>query len=177
MMPPIEPPRKILVRAPNWVGDIMMSLPALGKLRERFPAAEIALLARSGVSELYGLAPGVDRVIEYDWTGQHRGARGRTRLARQLRRERFGLAVLFQNAFDAALMAWLARIPQRVGYGRDARGLLLTHAVRVAPPGEIPPHEAYYYLELLRTWPWLHRWIQICQGNDQYSWRIRETGD
>jgi heptosyltransferase-2 len=67
-----------------------------------------------------------------------------------LRREHFDAAILLQNAFDAALIAWLARIPERIGYNRDARGLLLTQAIPVPAPGDIPRHERFYYLELLR---------------------------
>lgn len=64
--------------------------------------------------------------------------------------ERFDLALLLQNAFDAAMVTWLARIPRRIGYNRDARGPLLTDAVPVPKSGEIPRHERFYYLELLK---------------------------
>ena len=63
---------------------------------------------------------------------------------------RFDCAILLQNAFEAAWIAWLARIPARIGYKRDGRQLLLTRAVDVPKPGEIPRHERFYYLELLR---------------------------
>ncbi len=76
--------------------------------------------------------------------------RARLRAAVELRRGRFDCAILLQNAFDAALVAWLARIPVRTGYDRDARRLLLTHSIAVPQGGEIPPHERFYYLELLR---------------------------
>jgi heptosyltransferase-2 len=65
------------------------------------------------------------------------------------------VALLFQNAFGAAWFAWRAGIPQRIGYARDGRSLLLTKAVPVPKPGEIPLHEQYYYLELLRRAGWL----------------------
>jgi len=71
-------------------------------------------------------------------------------IARQLRAEGFDCAILFQNAFDAALVARMARIPRRIGYRRDARGWLLTDAVPPPKHGEIPHHERFYYLELLR---------------------------
>jgi len=57
---------------------------------------------------------------------------------------------LLQNAFEAALIAWLAGIPNRIGYNRDGRGLLLTRSTAPPKPGEIPRHERFYYLELLR---------------------------
>ncbi len=141
---------KILVRVPNWVGDAVMSLPALRALRATLPDAAITLLARPWVRDVYPLDELRFRVIPYDTQSSHRGLLGRLAIAAELRSERFDLAVLFQNAFDAALVAWLGRIPVRAGYARDARRILLTHPV--APPrhGEMPTHEAHYYLELLK---------------------------
>jgi heptosyltransferase II len=137
---------KILVRATNWVGDAVMSLPALRAIRDRFPQAEIAVLAKPSVAGLYAREGFADRVISYD----ARDWRGKFRLAWKLRGERFDCAILLQNAFEAALIARLAGIPERIGYNRDARGWLLTKAVPAPKPGEIPRHERYYYLELLR---------------------------
>jgi heptosyltransferase-2 len=77
--------------------------------------------------------------------------------AARLRRERFDGAILLQNAFDAALMAWMAGIPERIGYRRDGRGLLLTRAIATPEPGDIPRHERFYYLELLRRAGMLER--------------------
>ena len=71
-------------------------------------------------------------------------------LALELRRHHFDCAILLQNAFEAAWVARLAGIPNRIGYSRDGRGFLLTRAVRVPKRGEIPRHERFYYLELLR---------------------------
>src|SRR5262249_55582805 len=76
-------------------------------------------------------------------------------LAAMLRAKRFETALLLQNAFDAAWVVWRAGIPQRVGYDRDGRGILLTKAIRVPKIGEIPAHERFYYLELLRRAGWL----------------------
>ena len=148
-------PKKILVRVPNWVGDAVLCLPALEKLGEKFPAAELTVLARAGVADLFGGRAGIPRVHVFEHRGRHRGVGGLLRLAGELRAECFGLAVLFQNAFQAALLALLAGIPRRVGYARDARGPLLTHLIPVPRVGEIPPHETYYYLELLRRAGWL----------------------
>src|SRR5260370_21984069 len=68
----------------------------------------------------------------------------------ELGARRVDCAILLQNAFEAALIAWLARIPNRIGYRRDGRSLLLTQAIAVPKRGEIPHHERFYYLELLR---------------------------
>jgi heptosyltransferase-2 len=137
--------RKILVRATNWVGDAVMSLPALRALHERFPAAEIAILAKPWVADLYGREPFCHRVIPYTPTSLG----SKWRAARALRAENFDCAILLQNAFEAAAVVFAARIPERIGYARDGRRALLTRAVPVPKPGEIPRHERFYYLELL----------------------------
>ena len=133
----------ILVRATNWVGDAVMSLPALRAIRERFSTARISVLAKPWVADLYGRESFIDEIILY--SGQ-----SPWRTGHDLRAQRFDCAILLQNAFEAAWIAWLARIPTRIGYKRDGRQLLLTHAVNVPKPGEIPRHERFYYLEMLR---------------------------
>ena len=138
--------RKILVRATNWVGDAVMSLPALRALREKFPDAEIVILAKPWVADLYGREPFCDRLIPYSADD----LASKWRIARELRGERFDCAILLQNAFEAAAIAFLAGIPERIGYARDGRSALLTRAVPVPRRGEIPRHERFYYLELLR---------------------------
>jgi heptosyltransferase-2 len=137
---------KLLVRVPNWLGDAVMSLPAVRLIRQSFRHAHLTVVARPSVSELYARESSVDQVIPY----APRGLRGKRAFAGGLRTEHFDCAILLQNAFDAGLMAWLARIPERIGYSRDGRGLLLTCAVATPAPGEIPRHERFYYLELLR---------------------------
>ncbi len=136
-----------------------MSLPALRALRDHYPKAHIAVLALPWVADLYGREPFCDEVIAYPAGRGRKDWRAKLRLATQVRALRFDAAILLQNAFEAALVAWLARIPVRVGYSRDGRGLLLTHAIAVPEKGSIPRHESYYYLELLRraglqpAWP------------------------
>ncbi len=146
---------KLLVRATNWLGDAVMAIPALEAVRRHLPRGEVVILARPGIAELYRGQGFADRVLVFDHTGRHAGVLGRERLVRELRGEGFEATLLLQNAFEAAWLAWRARIPQRIGYARDARTLLLTHAYEVPRAGEAPPHEVYYYLELLRRAGWI----------------------
>src|SRR5579885_2330635 len=146
---------KILIRATNWVGDAVMALPALGAVREKFSDATIGVVGRPYVLDIYRDQGIADELIDYDSAKVHRGISGREKLAAQLRDRKYDVALLLQNAFDAAWLAWRAQIPERIGYARDARGLLLTKAIRVPKPGEIPAHEKFYYLELLRRAGWL----------------------
>ncbi|HMI51102.1 MAG TPA: lipopolysaccharide heptosyltransferase II [Candidatus Saccharimonadales bacterium] len=148
---------KLLIRATNWVGDAIMALPALRAVRQHFSNAEISILARAYVADLYRGEGIADHLIAYEHTGIHAGLRGRERLAGELRAQKFSCALLLQNAFDAAWLAWRAGIPERIGYGRDGRSLLLTKAVAVPKTGEIPAHEKFYYLELLRRIGWIEQ--------------------
>jgi len=140
--------QRILVRAANWVGDAVMSLPALEALRERFPRAEIVVVSKPWVSELYWYHPAVNRQIVYKPNSEHRGLGGFWNLVKEVRAERFDAAILFQNAFQAAAMARLARIPVRIGYARDGRSSLLDEAIE-PPLSAAYGHQVYYYLQLL----------------------------
>jgi heptosyltransferase-2 len=146
---------KILIRATNWVGDAVMALPALRAVRGKFSEVHIAIVARPYVADIYRDQGVCDELIPYDPKAQHRGWRGRELLIGELRAKKFDVALLLQNAFDAAWLAWRANIPERIGYARDARGILLTNAIRVPKAGEIPAHEKFYYLELLRRVGWI----------------------
>ena len=146
---------KILIRATNWVGDAIMALPALRAVRSKFPGAEIAILARPYVADLYRDQEICNQLIAYDSQGKHAGVLGRGRLAADLRAQKFDVALLLQNAFDAAWLARRAGVPERIGYARDGRGFLLTKPIPVPQTGEIPQHEKFYYLELLRRAGWI----------------------
>jgi heptosyltransferase II len=146
---------RILVRATNWVGDAIMALPALRAVRAKFSKAHVAIVARPYVADIYRGQRVCDELIAYDPGGAQTGFSGRERLATELRAKKFDVALLLQNAFDAAWLAWRAGIPKRIGYARDGRTLLLTDAVAVPKSGEIPAHEQFYYLELIRRAGWL----------------------
>lgn len=122
--------QRILIRSANWVGDAIMTTPAMQTIRKNFPKAHITLLAKSWVMPVFEHNPHVDRLMTYQADGRHHGHLGVWRLARDLKTRRFDLAIIFQNAFEAALIAWLARIPRRLGFTTDGRGWLLTHRVR-----------------------------------------------
>lgn len=137
---------KILIRATNWVGDAIMSLPALRAVRSRFLEAQITILARPYVAAIYKHQQVCDNMMFVD---------DKSNMMSELRTHKFEVALLLQNAFEAAWLVWRAGIPERIGYARDGRSLLLTKAVPVPKSGEIPAHEQYYYLELLRRAGWL----------------------
>lgn len=141
--------RKILVRSTNWIGDAVMTTPAVRTIRQNFPEAEITLLALPWVADVFRASPRVDRILTYEREGRHAGLRGKFGLAAELRREHFEAAILLQNAFEAAFITLLAGIPVRAGFTTDGRGLLLTHGIRRR--AEIKKrHQVHYYQEMLR---------------------------
>ena len=136
----------VLIRGVNWVGDAVMTMPAIRAIRKAMPAARITLLVKPWVSGLFEKDPNLDEIMIYG--PSHNGINGRLRLALDLRRKDFKKAILLQNAFDAALLCFLAGIPERTGYGRDARGWLLTRPVSCRPEDR-RVHHSRYYLNLL----------------------------
>jgi heptosyltransferase-2 len=154
---------RMLIRATNWVGDAIMALPALRAVRQRLPEAHLAILALPYVADIYRGQGVADELIAYRRTGEHAGIRGREVLARELKARRFDTALLLQNAFDAAWIAWRAGIAERIGYNRDGRGWLLTKSIPVPKVGAIPPHERYYYLELVKRAGWMEELPEVLQ--------------
>lgn len=151
----------ILIRGVNWVGDAVMTMPAIRALRRSMPGSRMSLLVKEWVSPLFSGYPHVDDVITYE--DSHKGLSGRLGLASALKKKHFSRAILLPNSFDSALVAFLARIPERTGYSRDMRGLLLTQ--RISYHGEDRlMHHIDYYIELLnragipaeRTDPWIY---------------------
>lgn len=140
----------ILVRATNWVGDAVMSLPALRALRGRFPKATITILAMPWVADLYGREPFCDALIPWTAARGWRDFGTKLRLTRQIAGLGFDCAIILPNSFDSAVSPFLARIPRRIGFARDARSWMLTDAIAPIQPGETPPHQSFHYLELLR---------------------------
>jgi heptosyltransferase-2 len=135
---------RILIRGTNWIGDSVMSLAALREVRRLFPEHHLTLLVRdwvSGVFENQGL---VDEILPMESNSSR--LRPWVRLVSKIRH--FDSALLFQNAFRAALVTRLAGIPKRIGYKTDGRALLLTHRARPRIK-ELNRHQIYYYLDLL----------------------------
>ncbi|WP_435051169.1 lipopolysaccharide heptosyltransferase II [Geoalkalibacter subterraneus] len=151
MLKKIDPAsiNKIMVRMTNWVGDAVMTTPALSQVRATFPDAEIVVVANPLVAELFQYHPDCDRVLVFDKKSEHQGLGGFIKFCAQLRRERFDLAILFQNAIEAAFMAAWALIPRRAGYKTDGRGWLLNYGVPAADRKH-GLHHTEYYLRMVR---------------------------
>ncbi len=123
-----------------------MSLPSIRAARGIFPNAHLAVVARPWVADLYARERSIDEVILYT----AKSFSEKRAFSAELRAKRFDAALLLPNSFDSALTVWMARVPERIGYSRDGRRMLLTQPIPVPEPGDIPRHERFYYLELLR---------------------------
>jgi len=136
---------RILVRAPNWVGDAVMSLPVLTGLNRLFPHASVTMLASPRVAPLYEAHPYVTEIIPYP------PDRRKWRVLWTLRSRRFDLALALPNSLESALGLWLAGARHRLGYNTDGRRTFLTMALsgRKHLKGL---HQIYYYLGLLKAW-------------------------
>lgn len=152
---------KILIRGVNWIGDAVMTIPAIRALRRAYPESKISLLVKPSVSPIFERDPNINEIIAYE--ERFSGIFGKLRLAIKLRRGRFSNAILLQNAFDAALIAFLAGIPERIGYNRDKRGFLLTKPIHFNSDDR-KMHHIDYYLNLIKalgieieyTNPWIY---------------------
>lgn len=137
---------KILVRGTNWVGDAVMTIPALRGLRRIFPDAEITLYTRSWAEGIFRDADLIDKILTFDKTkSKIKDALTQTK---ELKQHEFDLAVLFPNSFETALIAKMSKIPRRFGYAKESRSFLLTDAIEI-PSWKNERHEVFYYLNLV----------------------------
>lgn len=134
----------IVVRAPNWVGDAVMSVAALRELRRLFPNSHITVVSKPGTADVFAGADYIDDVLVYSRTG----LKSFLDQVNAWKQREFDLGVLFQNAFEAAAISFMAHVPVRVGYATERRGFLLSHAVPV-PQWKNERHEVFYYLNLI----------------------------
>jgi len=136
---------KILVRAPNWIGDSTLALPSLESLSKNFLDAKIWIIAKKWVKELFVACNFIDGIIPLPDQTDLKSLR---HTAIKIREHHFDIGLLLPNSFSSALLFYLAKIPQRWGYQKDGRWILLTKGVVVRNQEE-PPHLVHYYLGLI----------------------------
>ena len=136
---------KIIVRAPNWIGDAILSIPVLISLQKNDPEAELWVLARDWVKDLFGPGLRIAGLIPLPDSGGWKSLR---QASRRVREKKFDLGLLLTNSLASAFLFYLARIPQRWGYSADGRALLLTRSVVPRKTGQ-PVHLVEYYRSLL----------------------------
>jgi len=128
--PEFRQARNILLCMPNWIGDIVMAIPALNYLRNLFPQSRITVLIRENLADMVSDQPAVDEVIAYRYQRGLKGQAMNLKTIISIRRRFFDLAVVLPDSFRAALWMYLAGIPLRVGHSYEGRGLLLNHRIK-----------------------------------------------
>src|SRR5687767_11378511 len=163
--------KRVVVRGTNWVGDSVMTVPALRALRRILPDAKITLAVRPSAKGIFSEVDFIDDVLVYD----RRNAFSVVSQIREWRRREFDLAVLFQNAFEAALIPFLAGVPIRLGYATESRQAMLTHQLPL-PDWRSSRHEVFYYLYLVAALEQLLSGTStICETDPDISLTISEV--
>jgi len=147
-----KPIERIVVRGTNWVGDAVMTIPALRQLRRLFPDAHITLATRAWAKGLFADSDFLDDLQVHEGSG----LRSVVQQVREWRKRNFDLAILLPNSLETALVASLARVPLRIGYATDGRQALLTHPLAL-PEWRETKHEVFYYLKIIAELEWLVR--------------------
>lgn len=140
---------KMLIFLPNWLGDTVLALPAVYRIRDIFPSAQISVIGLPHIAELFREYPYVDGIMVYP---VRKNKSDLLPAAFTIRRERFDLAVLFPNSLRSAIITRLSGIPLRCGYNKDGRGLLINIPAKLSK--EIKKvHQSEYYLNIADTLP------------------------
>jgi heptosyltransferase-2 len=136
--------RKILVIAPNWIGDALMAQPLFAQLKARHPRAQIHAIAPKWVAPVLARMPEIARVLPTDLAHGKLQLGSRTMFAQQLKNETFDAAYVLPNSFKSALIPWLAGIPLRIGYKGESRLGVLNVRYPNPPKAERPPMVQHY---------------------------------
>jgi heptosyltransferase-2 len=138
---------RLLVVSPNWLGDAIMALPAIGDLRRHFPRSRLLVAARKSVAGLFAMTPVADEVVVLEWAGRLWSRASRRADVEKLQSARADLGVVLPNSFASAWLIKRAGIRERWGYAADLRDRLLSRAV---PRPSIRVHQSEYYRRLMK---------------------------
>jgi len=144
------PPGRILVKEVNWLGDLVMSLPALRAIRRTYARAHLAVLVKQELASFFDGARWIDEVIPYSVGRGLSGFFDRRRIVGEIRSRRFDLGVLFPNSFESALWLTMAGVRRRAGFIADARGAMLTLKASPSPEAN-SGHQSGYWLAMVRA--------------------------
>jgi heptosyltransferase-2 len=134
---------EIALRAPNWIGDGIMALPAIRACRQAFPQDRLTVVVKNYLADVFLNVGEIDRILKIPdrWS-----ARGYAACASRIRAHGFGRGILFTNSFSSALFFRLAGVRALSGYDRDGRGWLLNDPIPRADDGR---HQRLYYLGII----------------------------
>ncbi len=170
---------RILVVLPNWFGETLFATPFLRCLRQQRPEAFIATLGWPQCREVLLGNSSVDELIDYDEAATHRTLSGKRNLIRSLRSHRFDTVFILRKSLSRTLLAWLAGIPQRIGFANAKSGWLLTR--RIAPPSLPLPRLLHKSWDMRQTdlasnqatWHKARSYLALLGQNSSLSMAIR----
>ncbi len=153
MTPPSETPlhekdlHNIVLWMPNWIGDVVLTIPSLQALRKKFPHSRVTVVARSPADELLSGHPAVDTVITLPFRPKNRFLSS-VRFAWNLRKYQFDLGVVLPNSLRSALLLFLTGAKNRLGYNTEGRDLFLTHPLSVTSKQKRSQYRVDYFFKI-----------------------------
>ena len=136
---------KILIIAPNWIGDAVMTEPLISQLKKNNPNSQIDVLATPWVASIMKAIPAVDQIITADFQHGSLQWSERKTLAKQLAKNAYTHAYILPNSFKSALIPWLAKIPRRIGYQGEMRWGLINESLKNPSRSDRPPMSSHYF--------------------------------
>ncbi len=141
--------KRILIINVNWLGDVLLSTASIRAIKKAYPESYLACMVPSRCVEVLKGNPYLDEVVVFDEKATHRGLIAKINFIKELKKKKFDIVFLFHRSFTRALIAFLANIPERVGYYAKKRGMLLTK--KIIPPEE-EMHRLAYYLNIVESY-------------------------
>jgi heptosyltransferase-2 len=122
-------PRNIIVRMPNWIGDLVMATPILSDLRKAYPQAHITAMCRSPICELLKEDPEINELFCFSKASGFSRREEKRNVIEKLRKGNYDLGILLTHSFSSAWWFWLGKVQNRLGYECNGRKLLLTQSL------------------------------------------------
>ncbi len=140
--------RKIIIHSSNWVGDTVMSLPAIKQVRKAYTRAHITILIKENIAPLFQGRDLADEVLHLPSGKGMAKLKAEMGLRKRIKQNGYDLAILFPNSFGSALRLFGCGIKKRIGYANEGRGILLTKTVKRTPQ-ILSQHMTEYYMNIL----------------------------
>ncbi len=140
--------KNVLIVSTSWLGDAVITIPTIHGIRNLYPDARISILAKHTIADIFRTVDILDEVIYFKKEKNYKKAKGLLKIASVLRKKEFDLAFIFPRSLGSALMCFFARIPERIGFASNGRGVFLTESVQ-RDPEILSKHQIHYYKKLL----------------------------